>query len=205
LRFYIETTIIADWLFFHTIKPSNRKRLRRSVRSSYRLVEKIIDYKVRSRNFVTSNWAILEAIGSVKRSRTQFNMLTQNISFGYYDDVKDQKGFRLERHQISEIHRLAERLRHRKAVRWSALRWSRAPIVFEDAVFFIMLGLDAPDAVHAAIATAEGCNVLVTRDGDFLKRKKTLQPYFQVVEPFEALKLLKRSREPLTTRIQLGG
>jgi predicted nucleic acid-binding protein len=160
-----------------------------SVRSSYRLIERILALGSRTDSFVTSNWAVFEAIGSVKRSRIQFNMLMQNISFAYYDDVKDQKGFRLSGTQIAEINRLIRLLwKSRPKLPWSNLEWSRVPIVFEDVVSFIMMGLDSPDAVHASIARGEECNIFVTRDRDFLKRKKTLKPYFEVLEPHEAVK-----------------
>jgi predicted nucleic acid-binding protein len=187
------------------MKPSSRKRLRRSVRSSYKLIERILALKSPRDSFVTSNWAALEAIGSVKRSRIQFNMLTENISFAYYDDVKDQKGFRLQNHQILEINRLITLLHKSRAkLPWSNLQWSRLPIVFDDVVFFITIGLDSPDAVHAGIARSESCNIFVTRDRDFLKRKKTLKPYFEVVEPHLALKRLSRTRPARATLAQQG-
>jgi predicted nucleic acid-binding protein len=154
---------------------------------------------------VTSNWAVLEAIGVVKRSRIQFNMLMQNTSFGYYDDLKDKKGFRLENYQVMEINRLVGLLQKaRTKLPWSNLRWSRLPIVFDDVVAFIMLGLDPPDAVHAGVARAEGCRIFLTRDGDFLKRKKTLKRYFEVLEPHLAVKRLASIGPVRATLAQQG-
>ena len=64
-----------------------------------------------------------------------------------------------------------------------------------------MIGLDAPDAVHASIASAEKCNIFVTRDRDFIKRKKTLEPYFEVLEPQDAVRRLEVAK---TVQVKLA-
>jgi hypothetical protein len=68
-----------------------------------------------------------------------------------------------------------------------------------------MVGLDAPDALHAGIARAEDCSIFVTRDKDFLKRKKTLKPYFEVVEPDEAVKRIEVTSKVQVKLSQIGG
>jgi len=130
----------------------------------------------------------------------------QNISFAYYDDVKDQKEFRLTKTQTAEIDRLTRLLwKSRRKLPYSNLKWSRVPIIFEDVIDFIMLGWDSPDAIHASIARAEECNIFVTRDKDFLKRKKTLKPYFDIKEPHEAVKKIGVTTAPPITLREMGG
>jgi uncharacterized protein with PIN domain len=67
-----------------------------------------------------------------------------------------------------------------------------------------MIGLDSSDAVHAGIARSEGCNIFITRDRDFLKRKKKLKHCFEVLEPHLAVKRLSRTKPAGATFAEQG-
>lgn len=62
----------------------------------------------------------------------------------------------------------------------------------------MLVGLDSTDAVHVAIATSEKCETLVTRDRDFLDRRKVLSRWLDVISPTVALQRLteRRRRKP---------
>jgi predicted nucleic acid-binding protein len=181
MKTYIETSVLTDWFFVRTMKSQSRRKLRHSVHESYLLVERILEGHFPLDKFVTATWAILEAIGSLKRSRIQFNMLTQSVNLGYYDTFKDKKGYRLEPYQIREIRRLIDNLASEKHMK--NLPWSNLLVDLDSTLRFIILGLDPPDALHAAIAKDERCEGFVTRDTDFLQRKDVLSKWFEVLEP----------------------
>ena len=193
MRVYVETSIIADWLLVKTIKTKSRRKVRPRVYKSFRLMELILKGRFPDSEFVTSFWAILEGVGVLKRSRIQFNMLTQNINLGYYNDFKDKKGFKLETYQINEIAskiKLLSKSSERKLQTISEL-----PIEFDRTFRFLTVGLDPPDAIHATIAIGEKCKLFVTRDTDFLSRTETLKRYLDVVNPDTALQRLLATRQ----------
>jgi len=188
---YIETSVIADWLFVATMLPRSRRKLRKGVHLSYQLLEQILKGRFQD-EFVTSFWAILEAVGALKRSRIEFNMLTQNINLGYYHDLKDKSGFKIDTYQVREIVKLVDRLD--KAHENRRLIWSQKGVEFTPALRLITIGLDPPDAIHVVFATIENCDFFVTKDNDFLKRKDTLSKYTEVLSPATAFQKLNARR-----------
>ncbi len=175
------------------MRPISRRKLRKTVHKSYILVNKIIEGAFRKDTFVTSVWAVLEAIGRLKRSRIEFNMITDNTSLSYYDAFKDKRGYKLDSYQTHEIQLLVRRLERTRSLGWSDLG-----IEFQGVLKHIMRGLDPPDAVHVQVAVIEQCDVMVTRDKDFTDRTGELNRWFEVMHPATALARLqmKRRRRP---------
>lgn len=196
MRVYLESTILTDWLFARTMKPASRKKLKRQVHQSHRLVVRVLNGSFRNDTFVTSIWAIFESVGNIKRSRIQFNMLTQNVNLGYYDAFKDKRGFKLEPYQIKGVQKLIRILELGDESR--RLEWSKRGIDYQLVIRFIMLGLDPPDAMHMTAAVGEKCDIFVTRDRDFEDRKTVLNRWLEVVNPETALQRLqaRRKRSP---------
>jgi len=103
MRVYLDTCILADWFFVRTVKPKTRKKLKPQVLASHRLIEDTLRGRFND-SFVTSIWALLEAVGVLKRSRIEFNLFRDNVSLSYYSRLKDEKGFRLEEPDAQELH-----------------------------------------------------------------------------------------------------
>jgi hypothetical protein len=61
-----------------------------------------------------------------------------------------------------------------------------------------------PDALHAGIALTEDCDIFISRDKDFLKRRKTLKLYFEILEPHETVKRIPVSSKVHATLSQQG-
>jgi predicted nucleic acid-binding protein len=196
MKVYYETSILADWFFVRTVKPRTRGKLKSQVLASHELIEHTLRGKFQDHSFLTSVWALVEAVGVLKRARVEFNLFRDNISLAYYGRLKDQEGFKLEEADAQELDDQMKLLM-RRAARQGRLRISGTNVEWADLVNHITRRcLDPTDALHLAIALAEKCDVIVTRDREFLERKKSLRTLISLAHPQDLLpKLAANARK----------
>jgi predicted nucleic acid-binding protein len=196
MRVYLDTSILADWFFVRTVKPATRGKMKPQVLASHELVESVLRGYFHNDSFVTSTWGILEAVGVLKRARIEFNLFRDNISLSYYNRLKDQKGFRLEKEDAEELNEQLQILSRRAASR-NRLIISDRPVESETVIDHVTLRcLDPTDAIHVAYALGEECDLLVTRDSELLDRKKSLASVIGMIHPKDLLGRLANARKP---------
>lgn len=199
MRVYYDTSILADWFFVRTVRHRIRGRLKPQVLASHELIEDTLRGRFQDHSFLTSVWALIEAVGVLKRARIEINLLRDNVSLAYYSRLKDQDGFKLEEIDVRELNDQMSLL-ERRATKQQRLRVSGTNVKWADIVSHITRQcLDPPDALHLAIALAEKCEVIVTRDQEFLDRKSVLHALIDIAHPRELLSKLEASaRKPAT-------
>jgi predicted nucleic acid-binding protein len=135
----------------------------------------------------------VEAVGVLKRARIEINLLRDNVSLAYYSHLKDHEGFRLEEIDVQELNEQMSLLMYR-ATRQGRLGISAASLEWADIVDHITRRcLDPTDALQVAVALAEKCNVVATRDHEFLDRRTSLRGMIDIVHPQDLLPKLKAS------------
>jgi len=127
----------------------------------------------------TSDWALAEAVSVIRRARIELSMFLDVVPLRFYDRVKDTPRYALTTLQVEQIReQLADFRRRARRLMSGKIPIEILPSVateFAIEPFITGFGLDSEDAFHLAIATTSLCNVFVTRDNDFVSKKKLIE------------------------------
>ena len=186
--------MLTDWIFLVRVRlPSLKRALRPEAIASYDLMRNVLR-GIYSDEIFTSSWAISESIHNYLRSFAMFNMLFDDLSFHYYDAVRDyrrfkmwKRGFRLVKSDLTSTFLTAEKRKRLFVV-------SRQPNHSLSVADYLYLGFDATDAEHILIALDElRADAIVTKDRDFHDRKKELKTLgIEPLYPSEAMRRLRK-------------
>jgi predicted nucleic acid-binding protein len=143
-------------------------------------------------SFFTSNWAISESLQNYLRSYAMFNMIFDNLSFRYYESVRQYSRYRLPKSAFRQLKRdlkeMFQKAQDKKRLTVVS-HGSSTPI--HD---YLYMGFDARDAEHVSIAIDQlSADVIVSKDRDFRDRRSDLKKLgLEVLYPSELMQRLTR-------------
>jgi predicted nucleic acid-binding protein len=122
----------------------------------------------------------------------------------FYDRLKDTPRYSLSQSQIEQIEDELADFRKRpgkeKGIRILPSLANEMAI----RTFLTRFGLEVADAFHLALAKRFRCTIFVTRDNDFLRKKKKLEATVRVVKPAHVLTLIHGRRGKAPGSMQEG-
>lgn len=173
-RMYLESSVMADWFLARTVVSEEFKAAASDiVLPSHDLIEAFLSQRQLA-HCCTSEWALAETVSVIRRARIELSLFLDVVPLRFYERLKDTPRYALSQSQTDQINEQLGNFRARaettkgiKILRTSAKESEIAPHVTS-------FGLDVEDALHLAIAKRFRCGIFVTRDNDFLNKKKRI-------------------------------
>ena len=203
-RIYIEANILADWLLLETMSKWQRAKLAEGVVASHKLVSFLLESQGEEIQAFTSYWAIYEALGVIKRASVNTWMVLDGIPVNLYSQVKDSERYEIQEEQVRKIERLVRRLAEGDKKHHRLRVLAEAADLDAGMALILAKNLEAPDSFHVGIALSYGCDIFVTRDGDFNRVKEFLaDKKVEVMTSEELVKKLQSEGVYKAPRIQV--
>jgi predicted nucleic acid-binding protein len=194
-RLYLESSVLIDWFLARTVTSEEFKEAAsEKIMPSYELTETFLNQSDKQLpHCYTSEWTLTEAVSVIRRTRIELSLFLDVVPLRFYDRLKNTPRYALTPLQIEQIREQLSSFRRRARAKGGIKILSSRASEFSVQPFITTFGLDAEDAFHLAIAKRFGCNIFVTRDNDFLHKKKQLGKEINVATPANVLNSLKSS------------
>ncbi len=155
--------------------------------AAYVLVRNILRGKYTDA-FFTSAWAISESVQNYFRSYAMFNMLFDNLSFRYYESVREYQRYKLPKTSFRRLKRELT-IAFQKAQDKRRLFIVSSGGISTSFYDYLYMGFDARDAEHMTVAVDQlNVNAIVSKDRDFRNRRSELKKMgIAVFYPSEAM------------------
>ncbi len=196
-RLYVESSVLADWFLIRTIERDEvREALQPKVGPSRDLIEYFLSEKRQMRS-CTSEWSLAEAASVIRRSRIELSLFYDGVPLRLYDRLKDTPRYSLNHFQTRQIEKELSIFRNRAR---GQVKIRILPSLARESTirFYItQFGLEVADAFHLAIARRFRCDFLVTRDNDFICKKRQLETIIKIVNPAHMLNMIRTGKSSL--------
>lgn len=169
---YLDTSVIADWLFLKSLDEKALEHVSKGAHNSI-LSKNLIDSLLSKKNSIetiTSHWSLCEAVSTLKMSTIGLKLVLDNVSLRYLNRLKDSEYYKLTKVDgnaiLESLSEFKSRAKDRIKIIDSKLNYN---LINE---LIIKHCLEASDALHLALAIDNKCDGFITRDEDFIKRNK---------------------------------
>jgi predicted nucleic acid-binding protein len=132
-----------------------------------------------------------EAASVIRRSRIELSLFYDGVPLRLYDRLKDTPRYSLNQSQTEQIEKELSNFRKRAR---SRVRIRILPSLARESEirsYVTRFGLEVADAFHLAIARRFKCDFFVTRDNDFICKKKQLETITKIVTPAHTLNMMR--------------
>lgn len=124
--------------------------------------------------FFTSNWTISESVQNYLRSYAMFNMIFDNLSFRYYESVRQYSRYKLPKSAFRQLKRdLTETFQKAQDKKRLTVVSHGSSALNHD---YLYMGFDARDAEHLSIAIDQlSADIIISKDRDFRDHRSDLK------------------------------